>query len=443
MPISSRSTTFALMATVVLFLTTGSAGCLSSPDEDSGDTHQYSGTWTAVDGPAIEWRGGYGTDHEEHVHEGFQTPDGGYVAVGHLVEADDGPHGPTDILVLKVAADGSEEWQRRIGTAGISDVGYSIAQAPDGYVLGVGLAAEEQQQRGIVMLDWDGEVAWQRAYGGEAQGAVRSVDVLADGSIIATGYVNNSEQGFVFIADEASGFLMKVDANGDVIWDRGLNLPQGTKVREEASGTIAVLSTAWVEVGGKEVQNMVVQRFDPEGSPLEKFTIGGADRVQADDFDLMPDGGFVIAGNTDTLGSANWDCVVARLASDGSLLWMKAYGNPRGYDPAWIHDECYGTRALPGGGMVVVGGTGDEYDQYSVSGHPSGSSDEWKAYVLIIDDDGNLLVEAVYGDPGLGSNAAEYVGLTSDGGLILFNDTDSDGTPAPNNFGLMKLAPLD
>jgi len=33
--------------------------------------------------PEIEWFKGYGTNTEEHVHEGMQTSDGGYIAIGH------------------------------------------------------------------------------------------------------------------------------------------------------------------------------------------------------------------------------------------------------------------------------------------------------------------------------------------------------------------------
>ena len=41
-----------------------------------------------------------------------------------------------------------------------------------------------------------------------------------------------------------------------------------------------------------------------------------------------------------------------------------------------------------------------------------------------------------------GNNAAEYINLTSDGGYILFNDTDEMATGDSNSFGFMKLAPL-
>ena len=89
----------------------------------------------------------------------------------------------------------------------------------------------------------------------------------------------------------------------------------------------------------------------------------------------------------------------------------------------------------------MAGGSGDEYS-YSEDTHPAGSSDEWKAYVIKTDSNGDLEWEAVYDDgPDNGNNAAEYIGLTDDGGYILFTDTDSTGEMTPNNFGFMKLTP--
>ena len=43
------------------------------------------------------WYIGQGTDREEHVHEGMQTSDGGYIAVGHHWEKEEDPTGYTAV----------------------------------------------------------------------------------------------------------------------------------------------------------------------------------------------------------------------------------------------------------------------------------------------------------------------------------------------------------
>ena len=53
---------------------------------------------------------------------------------------------------------------------------------------------------------------------------------------------------------------------------------------------------------------------------------------------------------------------------------------------------------------------------------------------------GNTLWQHAYeAGPEQGDNAAEFLSLTSDGGYLLVNDSDSVGEVVPNNFGFMPL----
>ena len=128
-----------------------------------------------------------------------------------------------------------------------------------------------------------------------------------------------------------------------------------------------------------------------------------------------------------------------KIDSAGEEVWHKIFGQPRGYDARYIHDEAYGVRQTPDGGFIICGGSGDEYS-YSASGHPAGPSDEWKVYLVKTDKRGEILWEGIYPPVSVGNNGGEYIGLTNDGGYIVFVDTDSQTPPAPNNFGFMKLA---
>ena len=49
--------------------------------------------------------------------------------------------------------------------------------------------------------------------------------------------------------------------------------------------------------------------------------------------------------------------------------------------------------------------------------------------------------EGVYGSA-TENDAGEYMGLTSDGGVIIFVDADDVGDMEPNNFGFMKIGPF-
>ena len=416
-------------------------GCdfeVGDKESDSGSTGTPAeGLAPTGDPPGIAWHMGQGTDGEEHVHEGIQTRDGGYIAIGQTGES--GGRRGTDMLVIKVDAEGELEWRTIIGSARSFEVGIAILEVEDGYWAAGGLESDGTQQSAIVKLDADGNEVWRRTYHEDGSAALRGLDHAGDGRVIATGYRSGTEDGFVFVSEESVGVLLLLDDAGNAIWDVDLEVPQGTKVRTMDDGGYAVLSTAWTFAGGEDVQNAALVRTDADGGVLWSQTYGGADNNQAFDFDLDPSGGFVLAGHTTGFGAVNWDCLMLRIDADGELLWHERFGQPRGYDARYVHDECYGIRVDERGGYVMVGGTGDEYD-HSEDGHPAGASDEWKSYAVRVEPDGTLDWAQVYGDgAGEGHNAAEFLSLTADGGYLLFNDTDSAGDAEPNNFGFMKL----
>ena len=387
--------------------------------------------------PSIAWHVGQGTDLEEHVHEGVQTSDGGYIAIGHTSESGSSK---TDVLTIKVDSGGSLEWQRIYGAAGGWDVGIAVIEVEDGFVAAGGLDVSGTQKPALIKHNPSGVEMWTKTFDLSGVGMIRGIAALSDGGLVVTGFYGGEESGFVFISDESTGFVAKLNDNGDVIWREDINGPQGTKIRETSDGGFAVLSTVWVDEGGIDVQNAAIIKLNSSGELEWRQTYGGGNN-QAFDFDLAPTGEFLIAGHTTGFGAANWDCIMTKVDSDGTLIWQQVFGQPREYDAKYIHDECYGIRVDSDGGYVMAGGTGNETAGYSDGGHPAGSASEWKAYVVKTDADGEVLWQQVYGDGAdNGHNAAEFLTLSDDGGYLLLNDSDSIGEMEPNNFGFMKLA---
>ena len=398
------------------------------------------GSTYAVDPPAMEWHKGHGTSFGSHVHEGFQTSDGGYIGIGQTWDSsDDYP----EMLVIKTYSNGNKEWQKVIGTSGQPDVGYCVAEVSDGFICGGGLYDSGNQKRALVKLNkTTGNIisGWPKYYSGSSNCGIRGIEILGDGSIVACGYTGCGESGFVFIVDEGTGFILKTDSSGNQIWNKSLTTPSAKKVREESGGGFALASNAWYYDGGDHLDAVLI-KTDSSGNETNKYNFGGTDGEHCYDFDLTSDGGYIMAGHTTSYGVANWDYYLVKVNSSGVEQWYKTFGNPRGYDPQYIHDECYAVKQTPDGGYIMAGGTGDEYS-YSASGHSCGTSDEWMAYLVKTDASGNLEWEGLYPCvTGMGMTAAEYIGLTSDGGYIVFNDTDVFwDTIGSEAMGFMKIA---
>jgi hypothetical protein len=390
--------------------------------------------------PDMEWNKGYGTNQGEHIHEIMQTSDGGYIGIGQMSE---GGNKGMDILVIKIDSTGEFLWQQIIGTKGNPDIGICVEETEDGYVIGGGLF-EGNQQRYLAKLDFDGKFIWQKTYPGKRNGMIRGIDVLSNGELITTGYKNCRLSGFVFIADNSDGFIMKVDSDGKVVWEKPISAAQGAKVRLELGGKGFVLcTTQWMNHPEKS-EDFCLIKTDLEGNEYWSQTYGGQDNDEhCYDFDLSSDGGYILGGHTrsPSYGVINWDFLLMKIGKEGNEEWHRTFGQPRGYDPRFIHDEAYGVRQTFDGGYVIVGGTGDEHE-YSESGSPYGDSDIWKVYLVKVNANGELLWHTVYGS-NTENNAGEYLGLTRDGGFIIGSDSDSAGKDnfKPNNFGFMKIAP--
>jgi len=118
------------------------------------------------------------------------------------------------------------------------------------------------------------------------------------------------------------------------------------------------------------------------------------------------DGGFVVAGVTNSFGAGNYDWWILKLKNDGSIIWQKAYG---GTDA----DHVYSIHETSNGGYIVAGWT---------MSFGAGYVDAW---VLKLDRDGSIVWQKGYG--GNDYDEVRSIQETSDGGFIMAGRTTSFG----------------
>ena len=153
---------------------------------------------------------------------------------------------------------------------------------------------------------------------------------------------------------------------------------------------------------------------------MQKYgSAGGNSQV----FDMLVDndGNYLLGGHT-TVGDGvvNWDYLALKVDSQTrQQLWRRTYGQPRGFDPNFIHDEMYGVALDNNGNYLLLGGSGDEYTAYTANGSGQWSgmkmkkhvnyfikplcfqgwtSDVWGSYLVVVSPSGDKLYENFYGD---------------------------------------------
>jgi hypothetical protein len=252
----------------------------------------------------------------------------------------------------------------------------------------------------LMKLDVNGSLLWNRNYTftGAEFCLMGSVKTTSDHGYIITG-------GALSLSPPAvHTVLVKTDANGELEWSQlysGSSIPNAVIVTPDG-GYALCGSTSASGAGGND---MYLIKTDSSGNVQWTHTYGGAGDDSAVVVVCSSDGGYVLAGNTNSFGAGSTDAYLVKAGSDGTMLWNKTFGNAGA-------DSCASLIALPDGCYVLSG-------QIYV---PGNSLD---AIIIKTDHNGVMQWNKTYG--GTYSETANTVIATLDGGYALVGYTSSYG----------------
>lgn len=265
--------------------------------------------------------GGSGQDGYEWVAL-RKAQGGGYVLCG---ESDSSPAAYRDFLVVRTDADGNVLWQRCYG-GGDEERPRDLRVTPDGGLIIVGFTRSYGAGPAsyyAVKTNADGEVQWTRNYGGAAIDDAHSVDITHDGGYIMAGYTTS------FGSGPADLYVVRTNAQGNTVWTHtyGGNGSEGVaeyvRIRTLKDGYAIASFTTSSGNGGKDAYFV---KTDDQGSVLWTHTYGGSGNDDARDF-LPVRGGFVLVGYTYSMGQSG-DLYLVSINSSGREMWSGSYGGP-------------------------------------------------------------------------------------------------------------------
>ena len=216
----------------------------------------------------------------------------------------------------------------------------------------------------LVKTDADGNHLWTKEYGGDESDAAYCICETSDGGYIITGFTES------FGAGRDDVWLLKTDENGDTLWTR---------------------------------------------------TYGGEDYEIGWSVCETSDGGYVIAGWTESFAVGFWDVYLIKTDADGDTQWTKTWGG--------MHiDVIISVQETPAGGYILAGHTylSDEGDEHS------------DIYLIRTDPNGDSLWSRTWG--GTSNEYGLSICLTSDGGYAVAGATSSFGAGGYDVW-LLKIAP--
>jgi len=313
-------------------------------------------------------------------------------------------------------------WSRTYGSPVSTQGLYDLRQLPGGRLAVAGFTGSFG---GSTPFDWlldvelpTGKVSLQRVSSSAAGGFTDGAAIASDGGAVFLG--RNVID--VFIKHDA--WLVRVDPAGSVVWSQGFARPGAGKhflfdAAELADGS-------WIAVGATSILDQPPQpawivRLDPAGAPLWQYEYGGGSAEAAHSVTLTSDGGFAVAGWTNSSGAGSDDAWVMKIDSTGAIVWQRTYG---GLDA----DRAESIVELDDGGFAVAGSS----DSFTSSGHAP--------WILRLDGEGQLLWHAVVADEVWGDLGA--VAQANDGQLVVVGRVAEPGF-ATNDLWCAQFSAAD
>ena len=278
----------------------------------------------------------------------------------------------------------------------------------------------------IIKYDKNGNLLWQKSWGGKLISArFRSITSSLDDGIVVVGSSEFSEIEGMTNKGMYDAIIVKYDKDGNILWQKNW----GGNGYDDFTGVISTEDGGFIIVGESEsndiegLQNKgsydaIVLKYDKDGNLIWQKSWGGNDSERFTSVAVTEDGGFVAVGNTQFLvyeGDSRLDAIIVKYNKDGNVLWQKSYGNE-------LNEFYESVVEIDDYGFVVVG----YINSSLIDSKPATDKDD--AIIIKYDKDGNMLWEKSWG--GSDYDEFRKVISTQDGKIIASgysHSTDIDG----------------
>jgi hypothetical protein len=250
----------------------------------------------------IEWNQTYGGSGIDIAHSVVETSDGGYTIAGYTSSFGF----ERNVWLVKTDVSGNVEWSQRYGGSDGEDA-YSLVATSDGGYAIAGYAisfADEGTGRDFLLIKTDayGNIEWNRTYGGRLSEWAYSVVETSDEGYAIAGYTTSSGAGL------NDFWLVKTDDSGNMEW----NQTYGSPYIEEAYAVVETSDGGYAMVGNinsaaANYYDLWLVKTDASGTMEWNQTYKGGYSDYASSLVTTSDGGYTIAGYTDSFGAGNFD----------------------------------------------------------------------------------------------------------------------------------------
>ena len=388
---------------------------------------------------SLVWKKCYGGSNDDRFFGTALLPNGQFVTTGYSLSTDGDALGNTNTnwgWAFRAGSDGNRIWQKQMG--GIGSYYWSVAASPDGGSVSVGdvEVANGNSDLSVVKFDANGNVVWNKTYGGTGGESAHKIITTADGGYLIAANSSSKDGDVKTNQGDQDLWVVKLDANGNLVWGKTF----GGANEEDPYGIAACSDGGYVVCGSTKSNNTgdvtanhgheeyFIVKMDANGNKIWSKTYGGF-------WDDIPtsvigdtDGGCIVTGYTNSYDGdltglrhqeIDIDTWIIKFNKNGQIVWQGIYGGSN-------HDVAQSMMRLPNGN-IAIGGNSDSNDHGITGNH--GLMDIW---VVVINNTGKILWQKTFG-----SSAADFnssIDAAADGSILVTNVvTGNDGDVSGNH----------
>ncbi len=205
----------------------------------------------------------------------------------------------------------------------------AIAKLSDGFAAVGFVGTSPEKDILVVKMDENGNILWKRRIGDAGDDRAFAVIPFEGNSIVVAGYTSSKGSG------EKDGYLVFLTSEGEIYNE----ITYGERRNEEFHSLIPIRDGLLL-VGSKEppyagLSDAWLVKVNKDGSIIFQKTFGKWGDDGANAIIKTDDGGFLIAGYTDSKGAGGKDAWLIKIDRFGNKLWDKTFG---GWQDDWAND---------------------------------------------------------------------------------------------------------
>lgn len=337
--------------------------------------------------------------NEDYFRCVIEVPSGGYIAAGYTSNF---TPNDTDAFAVRLDNNGDTIWTFRYnGNLSKKDLFYKVINTSDG---GFALCGYSSSVTGLsddamyLKLNSSGQLQWVKFWGGSNRERGQDIQQTSDGGFVIVGYTASAP------AQYYDAFILRTNSSGVIQWTNlfgGANYDDANSVKLLPDGGFILGGQSNNGINGLD---QFLVRTNENGVALwsKRFGTTGTDNIE---YLILVNDGFIMAGGTNTPANGDNGYVV-KTDTAGNVIWTKSYGNSK-------PNDFHRIESTSDGGFVAIGTTRSNLTSDSLPNF----------WLMKLNADGDSMWSKTYGGE---SNDHGYSGQqTSDGGYIIAGHTGS------------------